>query len=569
MGAKRTLLERAAIGGSTAILALLTGLAAASADELSDLRANQQLLQQRIDQLAASVNNNGTPQQQAAVTPGPVVAGAPSIAGSFPRSFLIPGTNTSIAITGYIKYDAEEYITGGSTGVGSGLNEIYGLPGTSGAALELKGPAGSATAPATFNGAKRNYWIFHDTAAESRIRFETRTPTDWGQVTTVLELDNAGCTIDTAVCSQLDNGTFRGLTSLRLAYATVGGFLAGQAFIPVNDNDAHPEILDFGGDAGQFGFSRAPWVGYTWQLPYGVSFQVAAVTPATLLWTPVVGVATGCNPANTTSLTSGSGISNCPAGQTTTSNLAVDPTKAEIPDANFVLRAEQPWGHVQGGFVLERETLDDGSFLTQNFLGFGGGLSGNVRPNWFGFSSKDNFGFNLYGGDGLGHYANPSGGSEPTTSNGLESNFGLVGQTCFTGGQTFATSATGVVAGTGCYGNQAGGATGNTPANAKLVSTSTVPQDGFEVNYQHWWLPNLRSTVTVGWQANWMNLNLLGANTETVNYNKEFWTSHTNLIWSPISFIDTGIEYFYGRRLTLLNQRATLQVVDYAFKVKF
>ena len=79
MSAKRTLLERAAIGGSTAILALMTGLAAASADELSDRRANQQLLQQRIDQLAASVNNNGTPQQQAAVTAGPVVAGAPTI----------------------------------------------------------------------------------------------------------------------------------------------------------------------------------------------------------------------------------------------------------------------------------------------------------------------------------------------------------------------------------------------------------------------------------------------------------------------------------------------------------
>jgi hypothetical protein len=101
------------------------------------------------------------------------------------------------------------------------------------------------------------------------------------------------------------------------------------------------------------------------------------------------------------------------------------------------------------------------------------------------------------------------------------------------------------------------------------VSTSTVPQDGFEINYQHWWLANLRSTASVGWQANWMNLNLLGRNTETVNYNKSFWTSHTNLIWSPVSFVDTGIEYFYGQRLTLLNQRSALQVVDVAFKVKF
>ncbi|MBV8120334.1 MAG: hypothetical protein JO081_10420, partial [Alphaproteobacteria bacterium] len=105
---------RATIGGSTAILALLTGLAAASADELSDLRANQQLLQQRIDQLAASQAAAGIPQQQAAVIGGPVVAGQPSIAGSFPRSFLIPGTNTSIAISGFVKYDAIEWFQGGT-----------------------------------------------------------------------------------------------------------------------------------------------------------------------------------------------------------------------------------------------------------------------------------------------------------------------------------------------------------------------------------------------------------------------------------------------------------------------
>lgn len=542
----------AAIGGFTAIAALLTGLGGAGADELSDLRANQQLLQQRIDQLAASVSNK--PEQQAAITPGPVVAGQPSLAGSFPRSFLIPGTNTSIAITGYVKFDMMEYITGASnTGVGSGVNEIYGLPGTAAAALNLKGPPGSITAAPLYNQAKRDYWDFHSTAAESRIRIETRTPTDIGQVSTVLEMDMAGCTVDTAVCSQLDNGTYTSLTRLRLAYATVGGFLAGQAFIPVNDNDAHPETLDFGGDAGTFGFSRAPWIGYTWQLPYGVSFLVAAVTPATLLWTPVVGVATGCNP-QLTSTTANAGISNCPAG---IQNLAINPTKSQLPDGNFVLRANQPWGHVQVGAVVQRNTIDDGAFLTQNFVGYGGGLSGNWRPDWFGFSSKDNFGFNVYAGSGLGHYANPSGGGEPTTSNGLQSNFGLVGVNC--------NATTGI----GCYGNAAGGPTATTPGNAALVRTSTVPQQGFELNYQHWWLPNLRSTVTVGWQANWMDIGILGRNTETLNYNKAFWTSHLNFLWSPVSFIDTGIEYFYGQRLTLLNQRADLQVVDYAFKVKF
>ena len=52
MGRKRTIGRVAALGGLTATVALLTGAAGAAADELADLRANQELLQRRIDQLA-------------------------------------------------------------------------------------------------------------------------------------------------------------------------------------------------------------------------------------------------------------------------------------------------------------------------------------------------------------------------------------------------------------------------------------------------------------------------------------------------------------------------------------
>ncbi len=52
MTRKRNIGRAAAIGGLTATIALLTGLPAANADELADLRANQELLQRRIDQLA-------------------------------------------------------------------------------------------------------------------------------------------------------------------------------------------------------------------------------------------------------------------------------------------------------------------------------------------------------------------------------------------------------------------------------------------------------------------------------------------------------------------------------------
>src|SRR5438045_4009664 len=68
-----------AIGWSLPVFVLATGLSAARADEISDLRANQELLQRRIDQLA----------QVPPPAPPPGGPGGPVLAGSFPRSFVI------------------------------------------------------------------------------------------------------------------------------------------------------------------------------------------------------------------------------------------------------------------------------------------------------------------------------------------------------------------------------------------------------------------------------------------------------------------------------------------------
>src|SRR5271155_3377433 len=108
---KRNISRAAAIGGLAATVALLTGFPAASADELADLRANQELLQRRIDQLAQNppgpgINVPGAYGAQA--TPG-----AMAVHGSFPRSFLIPGTDTSIRVGGFIDETFDYYFQGG------------------------------------------------------------------------------------------------------------------------------------------------------------------------------------------------------------------------------------------------------------------------------------------------------------------------------------------------------------------------------------------------------------------------------------------------------------------------
>ena len=69
-----------AISWMTAATALMTGMSAGHADELADLRANQELLQRRYRAIGASGGSWGRRRRRATVT-----------GGSFPRSFVIPG----------------------------------------------------------------------------------------------------------------------------------------------------------------------------------------------------------------------------------------------------------------------------------------------------------------------------------------------------------------------------------------------------------------------------------------------------------------------------------------------
>src|SRR2546430_3720840 len=92
------------IGWTLPAFVLATGLSAARADELGDLRANQELLQRRIDQLA---------QVPPPPAPGP---GGPVLAGSFPRSFVIPGTEVSLRIGGQGVGSVLWFLKGHATG---------------------------------------------------------------------------------------------------------------------------------------------------------------------------------------------------------------------------------------------------------------------------------------------------------------------------------------------------------------------------------------------------------------------------------------------------------------------
>src|SRR5262245_29166118 len=100
MTGKRNIVSATAIGGLAAAFALLAGPPSARADELADLRANQELLQKRIDQLSQAPPPGPPGQFVPGFGPETRPAAAPVTTGSFPRSFLIPGTDTSLRIGG-------------------------------------------------------------------------------------------------------------------------------------------------------------------------------------------------------------------------------------------------------------------------------------------------------------------------------------------------------------------------------------------------------------------------------------------------------------------------------------
>lgn len=85
--------------GAVAVIVLSVGTPSGAADELSDLRANSELLQRRLDEIHRTPTNSPSAGD---FNGGGGFNGAAAGGGSFPRSFLIPGTDTSVRVGGTV-----------------------------------------------------------------------------------------------------------------------------------------------------------------------------------------------------------------------------------------------------------------------------------------------------------------------------------------------------------------------------------------------------------------------------------------------------------------------------------
>jgi hypothetical protein len=511
--------RRAVLAWSLPLILAAVGAAQANADELSDLRANNQLLQQRLDQLA----------QAPAAPGGPYGGGAPNPAattgatgGSFPRSFLIPGTDTSIRISGQITEILDYWMSGGPPN-GSPQTTTVGVNG------QLHSlPLGSGGAGARGNG------IFQQSPRESKLSVETRTPTPWGEARTFMEFDWAGSTNyapggadPTSVSDNLH-------PRLRYAYGTLGGFLAGQANSNFSDSDANSETLDFGGNAGAPGVVRIPQIRYTVPTPWwGSAVSFSLETPETDVLNNVggliandSGVSSGAvSPGTNACTVSGVTGATCTVG----AQLAVNPAKATAPDITAAWYIPGPWGHVDISFVV-RPGLDfqDGKFVSRQFVGYGGHIGAGIKPGWFGWT-KDSIQGHFTAGDAIGRYLNSS------TNFALAANYPAAAPT--------------------------------SPAAAANVLVKPTRELGVQLGYTHFWSPNLRSSMTLGYNRH--DIPFAVVPSQAGSANKELYTGHVNLVYSPVSFVDMGIEYMYGHRVVLSNASGNENVLIGKFAFKF
>jgi len=359
---------RAALLGSGAILALATG--PAFADEQQDLKSQIDQLQSRLDQLEKqSAVADAKTEPAAATAPADAVVG-----GDFPGSFKLPGSDTSIAIHGYTKVDAQYDFNGR---IGDSFVQ--------------------STIPGNHNALSNTGPQLHITARQSRITLETRTPTNYGQVGTYIQGDFFG----TSPGSQGGNNTsnFR----IRHAYGTLGNFLAGQTWSNFTVVEDAPETLDFEGPAGEI-VARQPQFRYT--LPVGNwKFVGALENPAGQVAQVEGGTFTPGSPVSV-----GSGAPRVGA------NNVVD----RAPDITGSVHYNDSWGHVQLSGVVRYLATDDGGDPTNSIgpttshtadaIG-GGALLGttyNVGQLIGGAFGKDQVGFQGYIGQGIDRYIDTS-----------------------------------------------------------------------------------------------------------------------------------------------------------------
>lgn len=239
------------IAGTMSALVFSAAAATAQADTLSELKAQIDALQKKVEDLE---------KKQAPSAPAPEPAPAQAVtAGATKGSFKLPGSDTSITIGGYLKGDL--IYSDKSAGVASQGNQFL-FP-----SLIPVGPTAGA------NG--KGQLTAH--ARQSRLTIRSSTPSSFGDITTLLEDDFFGADGNETASN---SHNFR----LRHAFGSIGNFSAGQYWSNFINEAAFPETVDFGGPVGEIFVRQAQ---ARWTQPFGSGdWSVSAENPESLFALP-------------------------------------------------------------------------------------------------------------------------------------------------------------------------------------------------------------------------------------------------------------------------------------------
>jgi hypothetical protein len=337
-----------ALGSLTATVALLAGLGSAQAQIGS---------------------GQAGPPAAAPTSPG---------AGSFPQSFLIPGTNTSLSLYGKVQMSIHDNIGSQHTSETT-PSPTTGAPGLNSLLLEGPGAAGGTSFNQVFrsiHGGLRN------SAASTNFAFETRTPTDLGEVKTVTLVDfgllagqgnytGAGVTA-TSINPKVGAGN-NSIPRIQWAYGTLGPWLFGQY------NSAWADPILFApdiGDQNQVGplqtvNIRRPQIRYTYLAGNGISLSGSLES--------MNSGAIYCQAAGTTTCigTSTSGAAALASSASDNSDVAAGGL-TNLPSFNFGAAWDQPWGHLMARAGVGRSEIRNAT--TTPILG--GTSQGNNITQW-------------------------------------------------------------------------------------------------------------------------------------------------------------------------------------------
>ena len=311
-------LKTGLLGTAAALAIAVTSVPAYAQDDLSSLRQQLETMKERLAKLEADKADKRR-----------VAAAAAVEAGDKPRSWKLPGTNTSMNVGGFVKmsllwdFGNSGQVSGTTTteGIGAGFHAVEG-----------------SQADNTFNGGN-----FQLTARRSRFWIQTWTPTDWGELRTYIEGDFAG--------SGAASGPSTNVLRLRQAFGTLGPVLIGKTQTLFGGLIGLPELLHDGAPMA-LGALRIEQIRYSHNFGGGLVLSVALESAESTSDTG------GVDPAGCTVLT---GTSTCIAaagfGNGTLGNVQ---GPVRWPDVTAALQWNFPNGVVYASGMIGQRFYDSG-----------------------------------------------------------------------------------------------------------------------------------------------------------------------------------------------------------------